>query len=177
MRFSLRSRASSSRSAVVRPVRPPLRSARARSTHCRKADSVRSNSRATAPTVFPSSNTSRTAPARNSSLNAGVTADVWLLPFGTSYPPFGTCPRDRIKPTVAMRESTWDGCGKMPRPTGVAHCSRTLVEAKSAQAADFSDLESQRVLAAAVCAVARELGREAAREYFAELIRKPRFPA
>ena len=69
MRFSLCSRASSSRSAVVRPVRPPLRSARARSTHGRKADSVRSNSRATAPTVFPSSNTSRTAPARNSSLN------------------------------------------------------------------------------------------------------------
>lgn len=35
---------------------------------------------------------------------------------------------------------------------------------------DFSDLESQRVLAVAARAVARELGRQAAREYFAELI-------
>jgi len=40
--------------------------------------------------------------------------------------------------------------------------------------ADFSDRESQRVLAAAVRTVARELGREAAREYFAELIGKPK---
>ena len=37
---------------------------------------------------------------------------------------------------------------------------------------DFSDGESQRVLAAAARAVARELGRQAAREYFAELIGK-----
>jgi hypothetical protein len=35
---------------------------------------------------------------------------------------------------------------------------------------DFSDLESQRVLEAAATAVARELGREAARQCFAELI-------
>ena len=28
-----------------------------------------------------------------------MTADVWLLPFGTSYPPFGTCPPNRIKLT------------------------------------------------------------------------------
>ena len=50
----------------------------------------------------------------------------------------------------------------------------TLVETKSVQPTDFSDLESQRVLAAAARAVARELGREAAREYFAELIGKPK---
>jgi hypothetical protein len=37
---------------------------------------------------------------------------------------------------------------------------------------DFSDRESQRVLTAAAAAVARELGREAAREYFAELLGK-----
>ena len=47
-RISLRSRASSSRSAVVRPVLPFVRSARACSTHFRSADSVRSRSRATA---------------------------------------------------------------------------------------------------------------------------------
>jgi hypothetical protein len=39
-------------------------------------------------------------------------------------------------------------------------------------ATDFSDGESQRVLAAAARVVARELGRQAAREYFAELIGK-----
>ena len=46
-----------------------------------------------------------------------------------------------------------------------------FVDIESVHPADFSDLESQRVLAAAARAVARELGREAAREYFAELIR------
>ena len=35
-----------------------------------------------------------------------------------------------------------------------------------ATGADFNDPESQRVLAAAAGAVARELGRQAAREYF-----------
>ena len=62
----------------------------------------------------------------------------------------------------------------MPRPTRSARRPLTLVETKSVQPADFSDRESQRVLAAAVRAVARELGREAAREYFAELIGKPK---
>ena len=68
-RFSLRSRASSVRSSVVRPVLPWLRSARACRTQLPSADGVRSSSRATAPIVFPSSNTSRTAPTMNSSEN------------------------------------------------------------------------------------------------------------
>lgn len=46
----------------------------------------------------------------------------------------------------------------------------------SAALVDFNDRESQRVLVAAASAVARELGREAAREYFAELIGKPKVP-
>lgn len=50
----------------------------------------------------------------------------------------------------------------------------TLVETKSVQPADFSDVESQRVLTTAARAVARELGREAAREYFAQLIGEPK---
>ena len=62
----------------------------------------------------------------------------------------------------------------MPRPIRSARRPLTLVGAKSVQPADFSDLESKRVLAAAAQAVARELGREAAREYFVELIRKPK---
>ena len=53
----------------VAPVLPFVRSARACSTQCRNAVSVRSSSRATAPTVRPSSRTSRTAPALNSSVN------------------------------------------------------------------------------------------------------------
>ena len=68
-RFSLRSRRSSSRSSVVKPRRPCVRSARARSTQLRNADSVRSRSRATCPTLRSSSSTSRTAPALNSSSN------------------------------------------------------------------------------------------------------------
>ena len=68
-RLSLRRRASSARSSVVSPVLPLVRSARACFTHCARVDGVRSSSRATAPTVLPSSKTSRTAPILNSSLN------------------------------------------------------------------------------------------------------------
>jgi hypothetical protein len=61
----------------------------------------------------------------------------------------------------------------MPRSRQSARRPLILVP-KSAQGTDFSDTESQRVLSAAAHAVARELGREAAREYFAELIGKPK---
>lgn len=49
-------------------------------------------------------------------------------------------------------------------------------DAKPNGSADFGDAESQRVLTAAARAVARELGREAAREYFAGLIGGSRAP-
>src|SRR5262249_45306269 len=68
-RFSFRRRASSSRSAVVKPVRPCVRSARARVTQMRRLDSVRSRSRATLGMLLPSSSTSRTACALKSSSN------------------------------------------------------------------------------------------------------------
>jgi hypothetical protein len=58
----------------------------------------------------------------------------------------------------------------MTRLNAVTSRPLNLVEPKSAPGADFSDIESQRVLAVAAKAVARELGRQAAREYFAELI-------
>jgi hypothetical protein len=45
-----------------------------------------------------------------------------------------------------------------------------LVDRAAAPPLDFSDPESQRVLAEVARVVSRELGREAAREYFAELI-------
>jgi hypothetical protein len=61
----------------------------------------------------------------------------------------------------------------MPRPTRPACRSLSLVK-RSVPPTDFSDRESQRVLTAAARAVARELGREAAREYFAKLIGKPK---
>jgi hypothetical protein len=66
-RFSFRNRDSSSRSAVVRPVRPS-RSVRACSTQLRNDDSVSPRSRAAAATVFPSSSTSRTALVLKSSV-------------------------------------------------------------------------------------------------------------
>jgi hypothetical protein len=52
----------------------------------------------------------------------------------------------------------------------------TSAAAAVTEATDFSDRESQRVLTAACPAVAREWGREAAREYFAELIGQPGGP-
>ena len=57
------------RSSVVRPVFPVERSARACRTQFPNAEGVRSSSRDTAPMVFPSSTTNRTAPALNSSVN------------------------------------------------------------------------------------------------------------
>jgi len=106
IRFSRRSRASSSRSAVVRPVFPLVRSARARFTHSRSAVSVRSRSRATLPTLLPSSSTSRTAWALKSSSNRRARPGAWVcLPsVWTSYPPQERCPRNRIKPRSRYRE-------------------------------------------------------------------------
>lgn len=78
-RLSRRSCASSSRSAVVKPVRPLVRSACARLTHSASAEAVRSRSRATAPMVLPSSKTSRIAPALNSSVNRRRTRRAGLL--------------------------------------------------------------------------------------------------
>lgn len=58
---------SSSRSSVVRPLLPPLRSARACTTQPRSDEGVKPRSRATTATRFPSSRTRRTARALNSS--------------------------------------------------------------------------------------------------------------
>lgn len=60
--------------------------------------------------------------------------------------------------------------GKMPVVTLCDRREKTRVGAEPVPAADFNDLESQSVLTAAARAVAYELGREAAREYFAERI-------
>src|SRR5206468_5151108 len=68
-RFSLRSRDSSARSSLVKPVLPLVRSACARATQTPSEEGVRSSSRATAPMVFPSSKTRRTAPTLNSEVN------------------------------------------------------------------------------------------------------------
>ena len=69
IRSSLRSRASSSRSAVVSPVLPCVRLACACLIQLPSDEGVKSRSRAMAPIVLPSSNTSRTAAAINSSVN------------------------------------------------------------------------------------------------------------
>lgn len=61
---------------------------------------------------------------------------------------------------------------------GPKHVQRLsdAVEVEPTRSADFSDAESQRVLTAAARAVAWELGREAAREHFAKLVRTTSAP-
>lgn len=62
----------------------------------------------------------------------------------------------------------------MPRAPRSVRRPPRLAEMKPAESADFRDSESQRILQIAARAVAHELGREAARDYFAELIGKPK---
>jgi hypothetical protein len=59
----------------------------------------------------------------------------------------------------------------MRRHTASARRRVAVVETTVDTPADFADRESQRVLSAAARAVAHELGRAAAREWFAEWIR------
>jgi hypothetical protein len=62
----------------------------------------------------------------------------------------------------------------MRRPTRSAGRPLELMERKLTAAADFSDPESQRVLRAASRVLAFELGLAAGREYFDEMIGKPK---
>jgi hypothetical protein len=66
----------------------------------------------------------------------------------------------------------WES-GKMRRLSRDSRVSFRLVEAKPVTS-DFADGESDRVLGAAARAVAHELGRQAADEYFDALISKQR---
>ena len=66
--------------------------------------------------------------------------------------------------------------GKMAGLTLSAQRSLALARTQSGPAEDFSDPDSLRVLRAAAYAVVGELGRQAAREYFAELIGKKARP-
>ena len=78
---------------------------------------------------------------------------------------------------IALVDLTLSGSRRVPRTAPVrstASASVAPAVALDLDPVDFSDPESQCVLAAAARAVARELGREAAREYFAELIGKPK---
>jgi hypothetical protein len=61
-------------------------------------------------------------------------------------------------------------------PSAKRRNSELLGAATITGTADLSDPESQRVLTAAARAVARELGRQAARDYFAELIKRAVLP-
>ena len=115
-------RASSARSSVVSPVLPFVRSARACFTHCARADGVRSNSRATAPTVLPASKTSRTAPILNSSLNCRrarlpAFVDPILDIVSVSFP-------DRLTVERRLLWSKERSCGSRGsvRPRSLASC-------------------------------------------------------
>jgi hypothetical protein len=60
-----------------------------------------------------------------------------------------------------------------PSPRSAPPASLKLVE-PTPQSADFTDPEGQRALSAAALSVARQLGRQAAREHFAALLDKAR---
>ena len=87
-------------------MRPCVRSARARSTHSRSAVSVRSRSRAAAPTVLPSSRTRRTALALNSSVNWRRGASLRCVGHrsGHRIPLWKDVHRIRIKPNHVVNE-------------------------------------------------------------------------
>ena len=98
IRFSLRSRASSSRSAVVRPVFPLVRSACALLDPLPQRRLGQIEIARDAATLLPSSSTSRTACCLEVVIESPTRpAASCRLPSWTSYPPFGRCPRNRIK--------------------------------------------------------------------------------
>ena len=66
--------------------------------------------------------------------------------------------------------------GRVPRVAPGSLATGAATAASLVDPVDFSDPESQRVLTAAARVVARELGREAAQEYFAELLHSSRVP-
>lgn len=70
---------------------------------------------------------------------------------------------------IALVDLAMSSCGRGPRTVPVRRTASASL-APAADPVDFSDWESLRVLRAAARAVAYELGREAAREYFAELM-------
>ena len=88
-RFSLRRRASSSRSAVVRPVQPCVRSARAWSTHLRSADSVRPRSLGDGRNRFVLTEHQANRVSFEVVIELASVAGAWacLPSVGTSYPP------------------------------------------------------------------------------------------
>ena len=82
---------------------------------------------------------------------------------------------DRLREYFLSRERKWlvgfrrRRRSRMIRAARAATRSWPHVDTESVSAADFSDPESQRVLAAAARSVAAELGRQAARELFAKV--------
>ncbi len=91
--------------------------------------------------------------------------------------PIDLATRDSIRTQRSVRRTN---PRSTPRPSASARAAGTLaawiapVAAPHVDPVDFSDRESRRVLAAAARAVAYELGREAAREHFAEWIGTPK---
>ncbi len=73
---------------------------------------------------------------------------------------------------IALVDLALSGSGRVLRTVPVRRTPSASI-APYVDRVDFSDQDSQRVLTTAARAVACELGREAAREYFAELIRRP----
>jgi hypothetical protein len=66
------------------------------------------------------------------------------------------------------RRTALDARRIMPRNRSTSLSARARCDSRPDSGQDFGDSESQRVFGAAALAVARELGRRAAHEYFAE---------
>jgi hypothetical protein len=92
--------------------------------------------------------------------------------------PHITLPNDESfrLPPIDSWDGTARGSGGIARIAPAVFSQSIENASANADPVDFSDPESQRVLTAAARAVARELGREAAREYFAELLHSARVP-
>lgn len=76
-------------------------------------------------------------------------------------------------PELVFRDA-WRSSGRCHGTPATPSIVSPPITKPIANPVDFSDPESQRVLTVAARAVARELGREAAREYFDELVSIPR---
>ena len=131
-----------------------LRSARARVTRARNAEAVRSRSPATRPTVWPSSNTRRTAPARGVPPRPS-TLLAWFHArhrsrLSESVHESGSSPDPRADPRdpVARARPTQDIAKKWPSRAGLTTRSKIGVRCKCLRSGGGRGIRTPKGLAA-----------------------------
>ena len=120
--------------------------------------------------LFDEYGEARKLPLRSGNPNRAYRAVVDSGVFVWATPRTVGCPRILLlsDPDLVLRHD-WGGVRARCDATTTLSPDRATVNPFE-NPVDFSDPDSQRVLTAAARAVARELGREAARKYFAELL-------